>query len=90
MSPPALSDLLTPGQMQLAAVELARLLECGYGDLTIVVRAGLIRFLRVTRSISALAPITGPGVSGDTAQGVRADAQDPGAGRPRPDRVGVG
>ena len=54
-----LADLLSPEQLQLVADQLAGVLAAGYGDLTLTVKAGRLRFLRVTRSIELPAPTRG-------------------------------
>ena len=49
---PTLSDLLTQGEMAVLAARLASVLDDGYGDVTITIQEGRVRFVRVLSSYS--------------------------------------
>jgi hypothetical protein len=48
-----ISDLLTPDQLTLMVNLLSRICASGYGELSIVIMEGKIRFFRATFSIPA-------------------------------------
>jgi len=49
-NPPALVDLLTREQQQVLADRLAVVLEEGYGEVTITVHRGHVKFVRILSS----------------------------------------
>ena len=49
---PTLSDLLTQSEMAVLAARVASVLDDGFGDVTITIQKGRVRFVRVSSSYS--------------------------------------